>query len=203
MLKKTSQFSGNPTPNDKRVASYITGDSWYSSLENLNFLRNEKVGFLFGIANNRQVSIEKGKALPVKDLEIPEEGLVVYLKSFGWVKVFGQQFKNEPQYYIVYHRDLDVLNQTTRYEFKSLHDSHWPIEEFHRVIKQVCNIERFFVRDEWAIRNHFFGALRAFCHLQTAGLNQLINNCYEFARKLFIPVIRQFIMENVTETMFA
>ena len=50
------------------VASYITGDSWYSSLENLNFLRNEKVGFLFGIANNRQVSIEKGKALLVKDL---------------------------------------------------------------------------------------------------------------------------------------
>jgi hypothetical protein len=137
MLKKTSQFSGNPTPNDKRVASYITGDSWYSSLENLNFLRNEKVGFLFGIANNRQVSIEKGKALPVKDLEIPEEGLVVYLKSFGWVKVFGQQFKNEPQYYIVYHRDLDVLNQTTRYEFKSLHDSHWPIEEFHRVIENL------------------------------------------------------------------
>ncbi|CCI27069.1 transposase (fragment) [Microcystis aeruginosa PCC 9809] len=77
------------------------------------------------------------------------------------------------------------------------------IEEFHRVIKQVCNIERFFVRDQWAIRNHFFCALRAFCHLQTACLNQLINNCYEFARKLFIPVIRQFIMENITETMFA
>lgn len=114
--------------------------SWYSSLENLKFLRNEKVGFLFGIANNRQVSIEKGKELPVKDLEIPEAGLVVYLKSFGWVKVFCQQFKNEPRYYIVYHQDLDVLNQIKRDEFKSLHDSHWQIEEFHRVIKQVCNI---------------------------------------------------------------
>jgi hypothetical protein len=81
--------------------------------------------------------------------------------------------------------------------------NHRPFYGGEDVNKQVCNIERFFVRDEWAIRNHFFGALRAFCHLQTAGLNQLINNCYEFARKLFIPVIRQFIMENVTETMFA
>lgn len=31
--------------------AWVTGDSWYSSLENLKFLRNEKVGFLFGIAN--------------------------------------------------------------------------------------------------------------------------------------------------------
>jgi hypothetical protein len=58
-----------------------------------------------------------------------------------------------------------VLNQTTQDEFKSLHDSHWQIEEFHRVIKQICNIERFFIRDQWAIRNHFFCALRAFYHL--------------------------------------
>jgi hypothetical protein len=54
------------------------------------------------------VSIEKGKTLPVKDLEILEEGLVVYLKSFGWVKVFCQQFKNEPRYYVIYHQDLDM-----------------------------------------------------------------------------------------------
>ena len=185
------------------VPSSITGDTWYASLENLKFLRNEKVGFLFGIANNRQVSEEQGKLLPVKDLDIPDEGLVVYLKSFGWVKVFCQPFKNEPRYYITYHQDLEVLSQITRDEFKSLHDAHWQIEVFHRVIKQVCNIERFFVRDEWAIRNHFFCALRAFCHLQTACLNQLINNCYEISRKLFVTVIRQFILENITETMFA
>ncbi len=40
----------------------------YSSVENLKFLRNEKVGFLFGIADNRQVSLECGKAIPGKKL---------------------------------------------------------------------------------------------------------------------------------------
>ncbi|MFN9176524.1 MAG: IS701 family transposase, partial [Synechocystis sp.] len=39
--------------------------------------------------------------------------------------------------------------------------------------------------------------------LQTACLNQVIDNCYEISRKLFVPVIRQFIVENITETMFA
>ena len=183
--------------------AWVTGDSWYLSLENLKFLRNQKVGFLFGIANNRKVSIERGTSGQVKTVEIPSEGLTVYLKAFGWVKVFCQPFKNEPRYYILYRPDLEALQQLTRETFKAVHDDHWRIECFHRVIKQVCNIERFYVRDEQAIRNHFFCALLAFCKLQTMCINGLLNNCYEISRQLFVPVIRQFILENVTEFTFA
>jgi hypothetical protein len=39
----------------------VTGDSWYSSRENLKFLRNQKLGFMMGIARNRQVAITPGK----------------------------------------------------------------------------------------------------------------------------------------------
>ena len=75
--------------------AWVTGDSWYSGIENLKFLRNEKMGFLFGVADNRQVSIERGTYVQVKTLTPPESGLVVYLKEFGWVKVFCQNFKDE------------------------------------------------------------------------------------------------------------
>jgi len=183
--------------------AWVTGDSWYSSLENLKFLRNEKVGFLFGIGDNRKVSLERGKLVQVKHLEIPESGLVVYLKEFGWVKVFCQSFKNEPRYYIMYHPDLEQLNQLTRADFKQVHDAHWQIECFHRVIKQVCNIERFYVRNEAAIRNHFYCALRAFSKLQTLSLQGVIRNCYAISNDLFIPVIRQFIRTHATEATFA
>lgn len=182
---------------------WVTGDSWYSSLENLKFLRDQKVSFLFGIASNRKVSIERGTSLPVKDVKIPAEGLMVYLKAFGWVKVFCQPFKNEPRYYMMYKPELDALQATTRETFKAVHDDHWRIECFHRVIKQVCNIERFYVRDEQAIRNHFFCALRAFCQLQTMCINGIINNCYEISRQLFVPVIRQFILEHLAESALA
>ena len=183
--------------------AWVTGDSWYSSLENLKFLRNEKVSFWFGIADNRKVSVEKGKLLSVKQLEIPESGLVVYLKEFGWVKVFSQQFKHELRYYIVYQPELNTLQQLNRTDFKSIHDTHWSIECFHRVLKQVCNIERFYVRNEQGIRNHFYCSLRAFCKLQTLSLQGFIRNCYEISRNLFIPVIRQFILEHATEATFA
>ena len=183
--------------------AWVTGDCWYSSLENLKFLRHEKVGFMFGIAKNRQVSIERGKRVPVESLAIPEDGLMVYLKAFGWVKVFCQPFKNEPRYYLLYQPELKTLQQLPRDEFKHIHANHWQIECFHRIIKQVCNIERFYVRDEQAIRNHFFCALLAFCKLQTMCIQGIIDNCYELSRQLFVSAIHQFIQENLAKPLFA
>jgi hypothetical protein len=69
-------------------------------LANLKFLRNEELGFPFGVAENRKVSLEQGKAVQIQTLASPESGLRVYLKEFGWVKVFCQDFKNEARYYI-------------------------------------------------------------------------------------------------------
>ena len=44
----------------------VTGDSWYSGVENLKFLKNQKLGFLFGVEKNRTVSNEPGKYYHVK-----------------------------------------------------------------------------------------------------------------------------------------
>ena len=75
--------------------SWVTGDCWYSSRENLKLLKHQELGFLMGIAKNRQVSQILGKYTSVSQLDIPPDGLVVYLKKFGWVKVFRKDFKNE------------------------------------------------------------------------------------------------------------
>ena len=179
----------------------MTGDSWYSSLENLKFLRNEKVGFLFAIANNRQVSIEKGTFISVQKLSIPESGLLVYLREFGWVKVFAQNFRNEVRHYIMYLTEAIELKQIKRSTFRQIHDRHWQIESFHRVIKQVCNIERFQVRTESGVRTHLFCALQAFSQLQTMRVEGLIDNLYQVSRQLFVPVIRQFIVKNLPQSL--
>jgi len=183
--------------------AWVTGDSWYASLPNLKFLRKAEVGFCFGIAVNRKVSLEKGSEVQVQTLSVPASGLMVYLKEFGWVKLFCQDFKNEARYYILFQPDLADLKPLTRETFKQLHDRHWQIESFHRVIKQVCNIERFQVRNTQAIRNHFFFALRAFGQLQTMRIAGMIDNLYQVSRQLFIPVVRQFILDNLPKPFSA
>lgn len=179
----------------------VTGDSWYSGVENLKFLRNQKLGFLFGVEKNRTVSNEPGKYCQVSTLEIPDEGLMSHLKEFGFVKLFRKDFKKEDsRHYILYLPDEDTLNQITRSEFITIHDTHWEIETFHRAIKQVCGICRFMVRDSNAIKTHIFCSLQAFVRLEQMRSEKIISNWYELQRNLFTKVVREYILENLTST---
>jgi len=56
--------------------------------------------------------------------------------------------------------------KVTLVHFKRVHGAHWRIERFHCAIKQVCNIERFQVRNKNPIKNHIFCALKAFVRLE-------------------------------------
>lgn len=181
--------------------SLVTGDSWYSGVENLKFLRNQKLGFLFGVEKNRTVSNEPGKYSQVGNLEISEEGLITHLKEFGFIKLFRKDFKKEDsRHYIFYLPDDEELELISRSEFITIHDIHWGIEAFHRAIKQVCGVCRFMVRNSHAIRTHIFCSLQAFVRLELMRSSKTIANWYEVQRKLFINVVREYILENLSST---
>lgn len=178
----------------------VTGDSWYSSQENLKFLKKQKLGFLMGIAKNRQVSITPGSFTSVSNLEIPEDGLLVYLKQFGQVKVFRQIFKNGiERYYIIFLLNPEDIKELTRINFRELHSTHWGIECYHRAIKQLCGIKRFLVRTSEAILTHFFCSIRAFTHLELMRAQQIIASWYEPQRNLYTQVARDFILDNLSQ----
>jgi hypothetical protein len=139
---------------------------------------------------------------PVKNLEIPNQGLVVYLKNFGRVKVFRKIFKNEAQkYYITYLPSLDATEQTTQQQFNEWHSVHWGIECYHRAVKQLCGIERFMVRTTEAIKTHIFCSIRAFTQLELMRAEELIENWYELQRNLYLQVARQFILEHLKQKL--
>ena len=181
--------------------SLVTGDSWYSGVENLKFLRNQKLGFLFGVEKNRTVSNEPGKYSQVGNLEISEEGLITHLKEFGFIKLFRKDFKKEDsRHYIFYLPDDEELKLISRSEFISIHDTHWGIEAFHRAIKQVCGVCRFMVRNSHAIRTHIFCSLQAFVRLEKMRSTNSISNWYQLQRNLFTSVIREYILDNLSTT---
>jgi Transposase DDE domain len=174
--------------------SIVTGDAWYSSLENLKHIRKNGLDFLFGIEKDRQISLEKGSYIRVDKMkDFADNGRVVYLKEFGSVKVFRQLFKEEYRYYIMGVAKLENLDQISQDDFTKNHANHWQIETFHRAIKQVCNIEKFQVRKSWAIRNHIYCAIRAFSKLEIMKTKQVITNWYQLKRTLFNKVIADFI----------
>jgi hypothetical protein len=178
--------------------SWVTGDSWYSSLENLKFIRGQKLNFMFGIENNRVISIERGTYIQIQKFEgWPNENIeTVYLKDYGMVRVCRQLYKNAYRYYIMSTAELNNLEKVTSIDFNRVHDAHWCIERFHRAIKQVCNIERFQVRNENPIKNHIFCAIKAFIKLEFMRLNETISHWYEIKKELYMKVIRDYIFES-------
>lgn len=179
------------------VPSWITGDSWYSSIGNMKFIRKLGFKFMFGIENNRTISIERGQYIQIQKLEDwLDDEQTVYLKNYGMVKVFRQIYKKSYRYYIMSHSELDQLPTIKKIDFKRVHSAHWSIERYHRALKQVCNIERFQVRKANQIKNHVFCALKGFFRLEFMRLKQTIAHWYEIQRDLFMNAIRDFIKSN-------
>jgi len=160
----------------------ITADSWYSKKETFKFFKDKEQSFLFAIKSNRKVFLEKKQFVSIKDVEIPDSGLVVYLKEFGQVKVFKKMFKDEHRYYAAWCPNENELEQITRETFLLIHDQHWGIEQYHRALKQVANIERFQVRKTAAIKTHIFSSIVGFIQLELARFNSEIINWYERKR---------------------
>jgi hypothetical protein len=174
--------------------SWVTGDSWYSSIKNMKCIRKLGMNFMFGIENNRTVSIERGQYIQIQTLEdwLSDEQ-TVYLKDYGMVKVFRQIYKKTYRYYLMSASELDQLPFIQKIDFERVHAAHWAIERYHRALKQVCNIEKFQVRGLNQINNHVFCALKAFVRLEFMRVNHLITHWYEVKRDLFIRSIRDFI----------
>lgn len=172
---------------------FVTGDSWYSCVKNLKLIRDHQTGLLFAVESNRLVSVEKGSWIQVKQLEIPEDGLMVWLKGFWYVKLFRTKLKDQLRHYISALPDNEKTAAFDNKAFTEQHDRHWQIEQYHRAIKQVCNIERFQVRNKRAIKNHLFSAICGFVQLQKLSFAEVINNCYSVQRNLFNDVIASFI----------
>ena len=69
--------------------AWVTGDSWYSSLDNLKFIRKQNLNFMFGIENNRVVSKVRGQYIQIQKFEgwSSDDSATLYLKDYGMVKV--------------------------------------------------------------------------------------------------------------------
>ena len=154
---------------------------------------------MFGIENNRTISIDRGQYIQIQTLENwLDDEQTVYLKGYGMVKVFRQMYKKSYRYYIMSHSDLNQLPTITKMDFERVHAAHWSIERYHRAIKQICNIEKFQVRKKHQIKNHVFCALKGFFRLECMRIEETISHWYEVQRDLFVGTIRNFILGNAS-----
>ena len=161
-------------------------DSWYSGLDNLKLIRSSQWVFLTQLKCNRKVDRERQGYRAVSDAQIAESGTIVHLEGFGSVKVFRVVSRDGDMEYRATN-DL-VMTPLGRLE---LAERSWAVEEYHRALKQCCNIERCQARSTRAQQNHIGMAIRAFArlswHFYTTGVSY-----YEVKAKIVREAIRTY-----------
>ena len=68
----------------------VVMDAWYSSLGNLKHIRNLGWTWVTNLRKNRKVNHN----VSLESLDIPDEGLKIHLRGYGWVTVFKFVAKN-------------------------------------------------------------------------------------------------------------
>lgn len=128
----------------------VVMDTWYSSLKNLKAIRAHGWIWVTPLRKNRKVN----KNVSLERLVIPEEGLQVHLRGYGWITVFKFVAKNGRIDYVATNQE-----NPTRDDMQKIVDARWSIEVYHRELKQTCGIERCQARTGRSQRNHICMAI--------------------------------------------
>lgn len=123
----------------------VVMDAWYSSLKNLKAIRDHGWIWVTTLRKNRIVN----RNVSIDSLDIPDNGLSVHLRGYGWVTVFKFAAKNGRIDYVTTN-----MENPTREDVIKIIDARWSIEVYHRELKQTCGIERCQARTGRAQRNH-------------------------------------------------
>lgn len=176
--------------NPKRVMF----DSWYASLDNFKLLRTFDWSWLARLKSNRQVNPDDTGNVRIDSLDIPDEGLTVHLKGYGFVKVYRTVLKHQnatkTHYWATDDLEMDIET------FQDLTKQAWSIETYHRGIKQFCGIEKCQARLETSQRNHILLALRAFLRLEFHRI-KTASSWFEAKTSIIRHAIRSY-LENPT-----
>lgn len=130
----------------------VVMDAWYSSLDNLKAIRSHGWIWVTTLRKNRIVN----RNVKLASLDIPEEGLSVHLRGYGWVTVFKFVAKHGRIDYVTTNKE-----NPPREQMSAVTEARWSVEVYHREIKQTCGIERCQARTRRAQRNHIFLAIAA------------------------------------------
>jgi hypothetical protein len=151
----------------------VTADSFYSTNDNIAKLIEKGIGIFMWIKSNRLARNiedfgEKADYLSIANCPIWSDGKMMHIKWLWLFKVFRFEDRN----YIYHsnddekHTDYIETEKLTKIQAQKIQRSHWCIEEYHRVLKQLCNLEWMIFRRTNQIINHIFYSIKSYCILE-------------------------------------
>lgn len=163
--------------------AYVLNDVWFASAENMRFIKHElHKDFVMPLKSNRKLALtladkRLGRYVTVETLTLePDTPLVIYVEAVAFpLALIKHLYTNvDGSVGIVYLVCSDITR--TAQQIMALHQKRWPIEPYHKSLKQNASLTHSPTQTVNAQTNHLFAALCGYIKLEllktTTHLNQ-------------------------------
>ena len=175
---------------------FVLFDTWFSSKENMCYIKKDLVkDFICALKSNRLAAVseedyQNNRFTPTEELPWQEETLFV-----GWLKdvpfpmsIVRQVFTNKDgSTGILYLACSDTT--VKRGQILATYQKRWPVEVFHKSLKQNAALGKAPVRRVITQNNHVFAVLYAFFKLECLSIKRHLNH-FALRAQLYLKAIR-------------
>jgi len=203
-LKRASLYTKNELMRDmllvciqnKLKFRFVLFDTWFSSKENMCYIKKDLLkDFICALKSNRLAAVSEenyqaNRFTPIEELPWQEETLFV-----GWLKdvpfpmsIVRQVFTNKDgSTGILYLACSDPTAK--RGQILATYQKRWPVEVFHKSLKQNAALGKAPVRRIVTQNNHVFAVLYAFFKLECLSIKRHLNH-FALRAHLYLKAIR-------------
>jgi len=174
---------------------FVLMDSWFSSVENFEFITGKGKHFIAALKDNRLIALSEEdrnnkRYVRVDALDFPEQTCVR-----GWLKGYSKEvllvrqvFKNKDDSTGILH--LVCSDLTCDYDaITTTYKKRWKVEVFHKSLKSNANLAKSPTRTLRTQSNHVFMAIYATFKLECLSIANKLNP-FALCRKLLINASR-------------
>lgn len=175
---------------------FVLFDTWFSSKENMCYIKKDLLkDFICALKSNRLAAVSEedyqaNRFTPIEELPWQEETLFV-----GWLKdvpfsmsIVRQVFTNKDgSTGILYLACSDTT--VKRGQILATYQKRWPVEVFHKSLKQNAALGKAPVRRVLTQNNHVFAVLYAFFKLECLSIKRHLNH-FALRAQLYLKAIR-------------
>lgn len=170
---------------------YVLNDSWYSSAENMQLIKEElKRNFIMALKSNRKVALsEQDKAekkyVGIGLLKLEQQPVEVWLQELDFPLLLTKQvFKNEDdtvgELYLVC-SDLNLSYE----QITTIYKRRWSVEVYHKSVKSNASFAKSPTKTIQTQTNHFILSILAFVKLEWLRLRNRLNH-FAMKSKIYI-----------------
>jgi hypothetical protein len=174
---------------------YVVNDSWFSSEENMNFLKIElRLDFVMAIKSNRKIALSKtdkqqDKYIGIELLKLEQQSVEIWLEGLDFpLLLIKQVFKNGDgtvgELYLVA-SDLNLSYE----QITTIYKKRWSVEVYHKSIKSNASFAKSPTKTIKTQMNHFMLSILAFVKLERLQIRNDLNH-FAMKAKIYLAALK-------------